>query len=88
MPLIYSSASNFQLRNYHNLIKDFTEEVPIYLRNKEIIDILYSMKLPVGKNKITQSLLLVYKKLIEKKIFPKEELAFLNCWISDIKKFI
>ena len=88
MPLIYSSASNYQLRNYHNLIKDFTEEVPVYLRNKEIIDILYSMKLPVGENKIIQSLLLVYKKLIEKKIFPKEELVFLNCWISDIKKFI
>ena len=88
MPLIYSSASNYQVRNYHNLFKDFTDEIPIYLRDKEIIDILYAMKLPAGKNKINQSLVMVYKKLIKSKIFPKKELFFLNCWINDIKKFI
>jgi hypothetical protein len=88
MPLIYSSASNYQVRNYHNLIQDFIDEIPIYLRDKEIINILYSIKLPAGEDKIFDSLVTIYKKLIEKKIFPKKELSFLNCWIKDIKNFI
>ena len=88
MPLIYASPSNYQVRNYHNLFKDFVEEIPVYLRDKEILKILYSINLPAGEEKITQSLLMIYKKLVDKKIFPKKELIFLNCWVKDIKKFI
>ncbi len=85
--LIYSSATNFQIRNYHNFFKDFLDEIPVYLNSKKIIEILYSLKLTAGENKIMENLFLIYSKLIQKKIFPKKEMVYLNAWLKDLKKF-
>jgi len=88
IPLIYSSATNMQYRNYHNIFKDFQDEVPFYLKNKIIINSIYSMKLPKGKKNIILAMKLIYTKLVREKIFPKKEMTFLNYWINDIRKII
>ena len=59
----------------------------MYLNSKKIIEILYSLKLTAGENKIMENLFLIYSKLIQKKIFPKKEMVYLNAWLKDLKKF-
>ena len=88
IPLTYSSATNLQNRNYHNIFKDFKDEIPFYLKNKMIINLIYSMKLPKGEKNIISAMKLIYAKLVKEKIFPKKELTFLNYWVNDIKKII
>jgi len=88
MSLTYSSATNLQNRNIHNIFDDFKDEIPFYLKNKKIIEIIYSLKLKKGKNNIILSMKLIYAALIKATIFPKEEMVFLNYWIKDINKII
>ena len=88
MPLTYSSATNLQQRNYHNIFNDFKDEIPFYLKNKKIINYIYSIKLPKGEKNIIPAMKMIYAKLVKEKVFPKNELVFLNCWINDVKKII
>ena len=39
----------------------------------KIIEILYSLKLTAGENKIMENLFLIYSKLIQKKIFQRKK---------------
>ena len=74
-----------QVRNEHNLMKDFREEVAMYLQNDEIYHHLEKIKLRKGEKHYLENLIKCYKSLIKKKIIHKEELLFLNAWARDIR---
>jgi len=82
--ILFSSPIVFQKRNKHDLLLDFKNEIPVYLNNKIIIDILKKIKLKKGKDKYLTNLKLCYLELIKNKIFPKKELKILNVWIKDL----
>lgn len=71
-----------QARNPHDLVKNFADEVPGYLRNEEIRDAL---------NTITparfpeDNLLLAYEALVCAAVFPPAELVLLKAWLADLE---
>ena len=75
----------FQDRNFHDLNKDFDQEVPMYVNNKKMFNILNNTKFKKGENNYLKNLLKAYKILIKYNFIHKDELKFLNAWISDIK---
>ena len=75
----------FQDRNFHDLNKDFDQEVPMYVNNKKMFNILNNTKFKKGEKNYLKNLLKAYKILIKYNFIPKDELKFINAWISDIK---
>ena len=43
--ILFYGTSVFQKRNEHNLLKDFEDEIPVYLNSKIIVEILNKLKL-------------------------------------------
>lgn len=74
-----------QERNVHDLMVDFEDELPGFLGNNKIRDILNSLKLKSGKAKITSNLMMCYKALIQHGYFGGSEIELLNAWIKDIE---
>ena len=82
--LAFKEASMYQIRNEHSLIKDFADEIPGYLQNIEIVDILESLCLSNDLKRASENLVMCYEALIEKNIINKNEMDYLQCWIEDI----
>ena len=71
-----------QLRNEHNLLNDFSLEIPCFTQVETIINILTEIKLGSSpKNNLKK----IYAKLYNLKIVEKIELTALNSWIKDIE---
>ena len=47
--ILFYGTSVFQKRNEHNLLKDFEDEIPVYLNSKIIVEILNKLKLKKRK---------------------------------------
>ncbi len=79
-----------QNRNLHNLNKDFEDEVPGYLMNEKIIEILYELPLQQGEElKITRdNLKICYQALIDSDIFSYNEMDLLCLWLDDVQKIL
>jgi hypothetical protein len=75
-----------QQRNAHNLRKDFEDEVPMYLANDQIIQLLEDQPLDAGANAAGDNLLRCYETLVRHGILPREELPLVKAWLRDLKK--
>ena len=82
--LTFRSPTMYQLRNEHNLLNDFNDEIIGYQRNHEMINILDNIKIQKGKNHIKNNLIKIYNQLINKKYFKKIEMDILKAWLKDI----
>lgn len=83
MYISFHSSTVFQERNIHNLLKDFELEVPGYLKNQLIIDILNSIAFSGSTgNRLYQA----YDCLKREKIVKEEELNLVENWLKDIDK--
>ena len=83
--ILFFGTTMFQDRNFHDLNKDFDQEVPMYVNNKKMFNILNNTKFKKGEKNYLKNLLKAYKILIKYNFIPKDELKFINAWISDIK---
>ena len=83
--ILFREATVWQERNEHNLMKDFTDEIPGYLYNESICDALGKLSLKEGTQNIIPNLRLCYEKLIDMKIIGADELKLLEAWINDLK---
>lgn len=72
-------------RNEHNYLNDFKLEVPVFLKMKLLTDILDSLSLDKD---ITKSLLKVYKELVKRDFFPKEEFKIITVWVQELEKIL
>lgn len=84
--ILFHAPTVYQMRNPHDLMKDFADEIPGYLYNSMIVEELEKLTLKSGEEYIIDNLLLCYKKLIELNIFEKQELKLLKAWIKDISQ--
>lgn len=84
----HSPSEVFQDRNEHDLLKDFEDEIPGYLHNDKIVEILASIELKRGKDFVCDNLLTCYSALIRNEILPPEELNSLMDWINDYDRII
>lgn len=85
----FTSPTVEQKRNDHDLLKDFEEEIPGYLRNNEIKDILLAVKVePVFSGATEEShcrnLRRCYEALVQTSVLPKKELKLVDAWIEAI----
>ena len=85
--ILYHSSTVYQERNEHNLIKDFEDEVPGYLLNVKIQEMLDRLKLKNGAQNIAENLLICYEELVRQEIIlNRKELDLVETWLRDIKE--
>tara|TARA_A100000164_G_C21930661_1_gene785378 strand:+ start:757 stop:1755 length:999 start_codon:yes stop_codon:yes gene_type:complete len=83
--ILFFGTNIFQKRNLHNLMDDFSQEVPLYLDSKKIYKILNKLKLKKGIKNFSWNLIYCYKTLIKNNFFDKNELVYLKAWLNDCK---
>lgn len=80
----FHNATVFQDRNEHNLMRDFEEEIPGYLNNHHIREMLDELDLPGGPGAIGEAMRLCYRRLVEAKQVGADELPLLDAWLQDL----
>ena len=82
--VVFHAPEVVQDRNPHDLMRDFSDEVPGYLNNRRIADILMALRLEGGPHQVGANLVRCYQALVSAGLFPKEELALVEAWLSDL----
>ena len=85
--VVFHSPEVDQLRNPHNLMRDFEGEIQGYLRNNEIAETLHNLPLREGLSNLKGNLRKCYEVLVKRGVFPSEELVLLDFWIKDCERF-
>lgn len=78
----FHSPDTHQVRNQHNYLNDFKDEMSMYLVVPRLIDILNSVKL--SGISMTTDLCLVYHKLFDEDIVSKYELLSIKNWVNQL----
>lgn len=81
-PILFHKATVWQERNEHNLMRDFADEVPGYLNNAAIRDMLEALTLERGQSAITSNLRICYRRLVEAELIREQELPLLETWLK------
>jgi len=84
--LTFHAPEVVQERNQHNLLRDFQDEVPGYLKNTRICGLLGQLRLKPGKEAVSENMCHCYEALIRLDIFPAKELVLLKAWLADLEK--
>jgi hypothetical protein len=82
--LIFHSPSVIQERNEHDILKDFEEEIPGYLKNDKLVSCLADLTLP-AKDPLAM-LSACYEVLVRAGFFPAEELSILRAWCREFER--
>ena len=85
--LLFHEATVYQERNEHNLMKDFADEVPGYLRNREIGEALAGLDLP-PTSPMLENLKTCYRKLIEIGAVEATEMDLVEAWAEDTSQLL
>jgi STELLO glycosyltransferases len=80
----FHKATVYQVRNEHNLMRDFEDEVPGYLHNEKIRTALDALDLPAGSHKVPQAMHLCYRKLVDMGLVGDGELVLLDAFLADL----
>lgn len=84
--VMYHNATVFQERNEHNLLRDFEQEIPGYLLNNKIRNILEGLPLQPGVEHIGANLKVCYQALVDQHmITDAKELDLVDAWLADLK---
>lgn len=81
----FLSPSVYQLRNEHDFLKDFEEEIPLYLNAEKIIEILENTPLT---GSIEAKFIAIYQALAEQGIVQPEEVSRAKVWASVLTKIL
>ena len=84
--LVFHAPEVVQDRNPHDYRRDFEDEVPGYLRNSRIAEILASQSLAPGTAAVAVNLRACYAALVAERIFPADELALVAAWLDDLER--
>jgi hypothetical protein len=82
--VLFHSATVRQDRNQHDLLKDFSEEVPGYVANARIWTLLERVTLQPGIPHIADNLIRLYSCLVEQNFVDRNELTLLDLWLSEV----
>jgi hypothetical protein len=84
--IVFTGPLVTQIRNSHDLLIDFKEEIDSYLQADNIWQCLSEIDPKAVNGEISVALFKVYEHLVVKEFIPQEEIRILKSWISDIKK--
>jgi hypothetical protein len=80
----FHAATVVQDRNEHDLMRDFSDEIPGYLNNRAITDGLASLDLRAGRAHLPENLRRCYGLLVRMNVVGEGELPLLDAWLSDL----
>jgi hypothetical protein len=83
--VVFHAAEAVQERNVHNLMRDFEDEVPGYLGNRRLAEVLTRLALAPGKENAADNLVRCYEALQTAGFFPMDELTLVRAWITDFE---
>lgn len=84
MNLSFHSATVYQDRNVHNLMRDFSDEIHGYLHNHRIMDTLLSLQLSHKVSDMGSNLLQCWQALCQTELVPKKEVDLCEAWLKEI----
>jgi hypothetical protein len=84
--LAYQPATAEQVRNSHNLMRDFADEVDGYLRNREIAEVLERSLGQAGTRNLSETALYFWQALHGIGIIPASEMAILHRWFQAVQQ--
>lgn len=84
MGVAFHAPEVVQDRNPHDYLRDFRDEVPGYLHNERIAEILSALPLPEGADRVADNLRACYAALAAETVFPPEELPLVDAWLADL----
>ena len=83
--LVFHAAEADQDRNAHNLMRDFTDEIPGYTQNAAIVARLTDLSLASGRDSVADNLVKCYEALTAAGFFPATELPLVRGWVEDVR---
>jgi hypothetical protein len=83
--IAFHSATVYQKRNEHDLMRDFEDEVSGYLHNERIAKELDATKLSSLPSHIFANLRKCYETLIGMGLVSDKELVLLEAWSDDLQ---
>lgn len=86
--LAFRDATVFQERNEHSLIRDFKDEIPGYVNNARIVEILEGLSLSSDLNSCAENLGKCYEALIAAGIVPAHEMKLVELWIEAVMEVV
>jgi hypothetical protein len=81
--ILFHAADVRQERNDHSLIKDFEDEVPGYLNNSRMCDLLAALDLKSGVEHLCENLVRCYRLMIENGWIKRDEMSLVDAWCSE-----
>jgi len=82
--ILFDRPTVRQDRNEHDLNIDFADEVPGYLGNHRIMQILRAVPLATDALSLPEAILACYEALVSAEFFPQKELILLKTWLGDL----
>jgi hypothetical protein len=83
--LVFTPPDSFQVRNPHDLMVDFAQEVPGYLGNRKLVAVLKDLPLEPGPQAAGPNLIACYRALVAAEFFPDKELALVEAFVADMR---
>ncbi len=84
--VLFRGPTVSQDRNDHNLMKDFEDEIPGYLRNRRLAEALEALTLEPGVAHLLPNLRRCYERLVEIGGVREIELELLDLWSRDLAR--
>jgi len=84
--VLFHSPTVYQLRNEHDLMRDFRDEIPGYLNNRRIAEIFEQLPLQPGVENIGDNLRLCYESLVKLELVDRKELALVDAWLEGLEQ--
>ena len=84
--ILFHAADVRQERNEHNLLQDFTDEIPGYLNNMRICRELVELNLLYGVQNICENLLRCYRLMTENNWIGKKEMELVDAWCGEFQR--
>ncbi|MCF3624948.1 STELLO glycosyltransferase family protein [Planktothrix agardhii 1801] len=84
--VLFLSPSVYQLRNEHNLLKDFEAEVPLYTEVKNFINLLDSFS--SESRQASELMVELYTHLYQHKFLSEIDLKLCQLWSQEISKYM
>ncbi len=89
--LSFHASTVKQERNAHDLMRDFADEVPGYLNNSRIAEVLSSSAAGIiakGRSSLSETARTLWLSLIADGLIPKEEERVVNAWFSAVERLL
>jgi hypothetical protein len=84
--ILFHAPTVYQDRNVHDLMRDFTDELPGYLNNARIRRELERLDLASGSEAMGENLLKSYEALVKMDLIGAAEMSLIEAWLDDLRR--